>query len=385
MYLRVDDFRAGARRYLPRFVADYIEGGAEDESCIRRNAEDLGRLQLVPHCLRDTTRVDTTTEVFGRTWRYPVGVAPVGFNGLVRPDGDVLLARAAAAQGVPFVLSTASNSRLEAVRAAAPDAVQWMQLYVMTDRAIAAQIVRRAAAAGFEALVLTVDVPVSGMRERDLRNGFKLPFRPGPKTLWDLMTHPRWSMGMARHGAPGFVNLSDSIDAKASAQVQAALLARAMDRAMVWDSLAWLRSLWQGPLLLKGVLHADDAARAAGMGVDGLIVSNHGGRQLDAAPSTISVLRGVVEAVDGRLPVWVDSGFRRGSDVVKALSLGARGVFLGRSAVWGLAAGGEEGARQAIGLVGTEIERTLTLMGASSIHELSPENLARSWAVEPKA
>lgn len=380
MLLRSEDFQKGARRYLPRFVYDYVAGGAEDEVCLAANRDDLRALRLVPNCLKDTTTVDTSIEVFGRRWKLPVGVAPVGFNGLVRPNGDVLLARAAAAQGVPFVLSTASNARLEAVRQAAPDAVQWMQLYVMTDRAIAEQIVRRAAAARFEALVLTVDVPVSGMRERDLRNGFKLPFRPGPRTLLDLASHPAWSLGMLRRGAPGFVNLSESTDAKASAQVQAALLARAMDRALVWDSLQWLRSLWQGPLLLKGVLHRDDAQRALRAGVDGLIVSNHGGRQLDAAPSTISVLGGVVEAVQGRLPVFVDSGFRRGADVLKALSLGARGVFLGRAAVWGLAAGGEAGARQAIGLVGTEIERTLTLMGAAGLGDLGAHNVARSWA-----
>lgn len=385
MYLRNDDFRLRAKRYLPRFVYDYVAGGAEDETCLRTNAEDLAALRLLPNCLRDTTSIDTSIEVFGRTWKNPVGVAPVGFNGLVRPNGDVLLARAAASQGVPFVLSTASNSRLEEVRAAAPDAPQWMQLYVMTDRSIAEQMVRRAAAARFEALVLTVDVPVSGMRERDVRNGFKLPFRPGPKTLFDLVSHPLWSLWMAAHGAPGFVNLSESTDAKASAQVQAALLARAMDRALVWDSLAWLRSIWKGPLLLKGVLHRDDAAKAMHAGVDGLIVSNHGGRQLDAAPSTISVLQGVVDAVEERLPVFVDSGFRRGSDVIKAIALGARGVFLGRAAVWGLAAEGEQGAAKAIGLVSTEIERTLTLLGAASLRELGPHNVAHSWALAQKA
>ncbi|WP_322469713.1 alpha-hydroxy acid oxidase [Hydrogenophaga sp. SNF1] len=382
-WLRMDDVRERARRYLPRFVADYVDGGAEDERCLDHNARDLAALRLVPHCLRDTRAVDTSVEVFGRTWKRPLGVAPVGFNGLVRPNGDVLLARAAASQGLPFVLSTASNARLETVRAAAPEAAQWMQLYVMSDRAIAEQIVRRAAAAGFEALVLTVDVPVSGMRERDVRNGFKLPFRPGPRTLWDLASHPRWSLGMARHGAPGFVNLSESTGGAASAQVQAALLARAMDRSLVWDSLAWLRRLWQGPLLIKGVLHRDDAARAAREGVDGLIVSNHGGRQLDAAPSTISVLPGIVQAVDGRLPVFVDSGFRRGSDAVKALSLGARGVFVGRPAVWGLAADGEAGAARSLDLIGTEIERTLTLMGAASLRDLGPANLSLPWNPSP--
>ncbi|MBL0944493.1 MAG: alpha-hydroxy-acid oxidizing protein [Hydrogenophaga sp.] len=380
MSLRTDDFRARARRYLPRFVFDYVDGGAEDERCLRRNRDDLDALRLVPNCLRDTSTIDTAVEVFGRRWAHPVGVAPVGFNGLVRPQGDVLLARAAAAQGLPFVLSTASNARLEAVRAAAPEAVLWMQLYVMGERAIAEQIVRRAKAARFEALVLTVDVPVSGLRERDVRNGFRLPFRPGPRMLWDLASHPAWSLGMARQGAPGFVNLSEHADGAASAQVQAALLARAMDRSLVWDSLAWLRGLWSGPLLLKGVLHHGDARRALQAGVDGLIVSNHGGRQLDAAPSSISVLGGILDAVEGRVPVFADSGFRRGSDVLKAVALGARGVFLGRHAVWGLAAGGEAGAREALALIGSEIERTMTLMGAASLRELGRGQLAPAFA-----
>lgn len=369
--LRIDDFRRRARRFLPAFVYDYVDGGAEDERCMHSNEADLTALRLVPGCLQDTTRIVTSVEVFGRTLRQPLGVAPVGFNGLIRPHGDVLLARAAAQEGLPFVLSTASNSRIEDVRAAAPDAVQWMQLYVMSERSIAEQLVRRASASRFDALVLTVDVPVSGMRERDVRNGFKLPFRPGVGTVWDLARHPEWSLGMARAGAPSFVNLAENPDGASSAHAQAALLARAMDRSLVWEGLSWLRRLWNGPLLLKGVLSPRDAAQALAFGIDGIIVSNHGGRQLDAAPSTISVLPGVVAAVDGRIPVFVDSGFRRGSDVVKALALGARAVFVGRPAVWGLAADGERGARAALSLLGTEIERTLTLLGVSAASDLN--------------
>ena len=383
--LRIDDFRRRARAFLPRFVYDYVEGGAEDERCLHGNEADLAALKLVPGCLNDTSRIATGIEVFGRPWTMPVGVAPVGFNGLIRPGGDVQLARAAAAEGLPFVLSTASNARLEEVRAAAPDAVQWMQLYVMSDRRIAEQIVRRAAAAGYGALVLTVDVPVSGSRERDARNGFALPFRPGVRTLWDLARHPAWSLGMARAGSPTFANLVEHPGEAASAQVQAALLARAMDRTLAWDSLAWLRRLWPGPLLLKGVLGRADAQRAMRCGIDGIIVSNHGGRQLDAAPSSISVLRGIVDAVEDRLPVFVDSGFRRGSDVAKALALGARAVFVGRAAVWGLAAGGEAGARAALRLLRTEFERTLTLLGAPQVSCLGPGHLHLPAPLRPQA
>lgn len=375
MMLNAQDFRESARRYLPRFVFDYIDGAAEDEYCLKRNTSDMHHWQLTPSCLRDTKTIDHTINVFGKTWKAPLGIAPIGFSGLVRPRGDVLMARAAAAQGVPFILSTASNSRLEDVRAAAPDAQQWMQLYVMENRAIAEQLVRRAARAGYGALVLTVDVPISGFRERDVRNGFKLPFRPGLSTLIDLATHPRWSIQMGIHGSPSFVNLSEETDQASSPQVQAALLARAMDRTMVWESLAWLRGLWSGPLLIKGVLHPQDAKRALQFGVDGLIVSNHGGRQLDAAPSTISVLPSIIDAVAGRCPVFVDSGFRRGSDIVKALSMGASAAFVGRPPVWGLAANGETGVNAVLKTLIDEISRTLTLVGARSIGDLSTDHL----------
>lgn len=373
--LNVEDFRRQARRRLPRFVFDYVDGAAEDERCLQRNRNDLEVLHLLPTCLRDTSTVDMSLELFGRRWNAPLGVAPVGFNGLVRPGGDVLLARAAAAAGLPFVLSTASNARLEAVREAASDGVQWLQLYVMGDRTIAEQLVRRAAGAGYGALVLTVDVPVSGRRERDVRNGFRLPFRPTARTLLDLASRPRWSLRMLRSGAPAFVNLAESEDKAASPQLQAALLARSMDRRLVWESLGWLRRLWSGPLLIKGLLHPQDARQAVLHGADGLIVSNHGGRQLDAAPSTISMLPRVVEAVGDRIPVFIDGGFRRGSDVVKALALGARAAFVGRAPVWGLAADGERGVEAVLRLMTEETERTMTLIGAAALHDIEAHHL----------
>lgn len=371
MMLRIADFRTRARTRLPRFVFDYVDGAAEDEQCVTRNESDLRSLYLLPTCLRDTTEQDTSVEVFGQRWSSPIGIAPVGFAGLVRPGGDLLLAKAAAGQGVPFVLSTASNERLEAVRGAAPSGMQWMQLYVMSDRSMAEQMVKRAKLAGFGALVLTVDVAVGGMRERDVRNGFKLPFRPGVRTLTDLVTHPSWSISMALAGSPGFVNLSDG-EGESSPQVQAALLARTMDRSLTWDSIRWLRELWDGPLLVKGLLHPDDAAKAVSHGVDGIVVSNHGGRQLDCTPSTISALPAVVDAVKGRVPVFIDGGFRRGSDVVKALALGARAAFVGRPPIWGLAANGEEGAKLVLRLMADEIGRTMTLLGVTRIAEIQP-------------
>ena len=379
MKLNTHDHRLHAGRFLPRFVRDYVDGGAEDERCLQRNIDDLARLHLVPGVLRDTRRADTGITLFGQRWAMPAGIAPIGLSGLVRPEGDLLMARAAAAAGVPFVLSTASNARLEAVRAAAlernPQAVQWMQLYVMSDRTIAEQIVRRARHAGYSALVLTVDVAVSGMRERDVRNGFKLPFRLTPSTLMDLALHPGWSLRMARKGPPSFVNLTESTDSGSSAQAQAALLSRSMDRSLAWEHLDWLRRLWDGPLILKGVLGPADAERAVQHGIDGIVVSNHGGRQLDASPSTISVLPRIVDAVGGRIPVLVDSGFRRGSDVVKALAAGATAAFVGRPAVWGMAAGGEAGAQAVLATLAQEIERTMILIGADTTADISAQQL----------
>lgn len=364
MFLNVDDFRRVARRTLPRFVFDYVDGAADQGLCLQRNRADLGAVTLTPRVLRDTSAVNTAIDVFGATWSLPFGVAPTGLNGLVRPGGDALLAAAAAAAGVPFTLSTASNMRLEEVRAVAPAAEQWMQLYVM-HRGLAERIVERAQAAGYRALVLTVDVPVSGRRERDLRNGFALPFKPTARLAFDLATHPGWSLRMARAGTPGFANL-----AAGSPVEQAALLSRAMDRTLAWDSLAWLRRLWSGPLLLKGVLQPDDARIALDHGVDGLIVSNHGGRQLDAAPSAIAALPAVVAAVDGRVPVFMDSGIRSGGDVARAIALGARAVFLGRPLLYGLAAQGREGVDAVLNMFREDLVRTMILLGATRVADL---------------
>ncbi len=369
MLLNPEDWRHEARRRLPRFVFDYVDGAADDGLCLRRNRTDLDAITLQPRVLRDTSVIDTGVNIFGRRWAMPVGVAPTGLNGLIRPEGDGLLASAAAGADIPFTLSTASNQRLEQVRAVAPGGEQWMQLYVM-HRELAARIVRRAAAAGYRALVLTVDVPVSGNRELDSRNGFRLPFRPTARLAWDVGTHPRWALQIARHGAPDFANLRPDEGEPASAAAQAALLARAMDRTLVWQHLAWLRELWKGPLLLKGILHADDARRAVEQGADGVIVSNHGGRQLDAAPSAISALPAVVSAVSGRIPVFMDGGIRRGSDVAKALAFGATAVFVGRPLLYALAARGGDGASAWLQSLRDDLVRTMVLLGARRAQEL---------------
>jgi (S)-mandelate dehydrogenase len=373
MKLNVADYRCAARKVLPRFVFDYVDGGAERGECLRRNRSDLDRLVVLPRVLRDTSSLDTRIEVFGQTWQRPFAVAPMGFNGLTRPGGDLMLASAAAKCGIPFVLSTASNSRLEAV-VKSNSQLNWMQIYLMRERSIAEQIVRRARNANYGALVLTVDVPVSGYRERDVRNGFRLPFRPSLATLFNLTLHPGWLMRFLASGMPAFVNLAEEEGAD-TLKLQAALLSREMDRGLTWEIVIWLRRLWDGPLLIKGVLHPEDAAKARSAGVDGLIVSNHGGRQLDGAISAISALNGVLRAVDGRIPVFADSGFRSGLDIAKALAMGAKGVFVGRPLLYGLATGGEQGAASVLELLGTELERAMTLAGAPDVAALSREIL----------
>lgn len=374
--INVSDFRERARRRLPRLVFDYLEGGADDETCLLRNRAALEALQLRPALLRDVSAIDTSVELFGQRWALPLAVAPTGLNALLWPDGDVELARAAASAGIPFVLSTASNARLERLPQEARG-INWFQLYVLGDRPVAERMIGRARDAGYAALVFTVDVPVSGYRERDLRNGFRLPFRYSLRMALDAARHPRWSLALLRFGMPRFVNLSDSDASPPSAQTQAALLSRTTDRTLTWDSLRWLRHHWPGPLLLKGVLTAADARRAVDLGADGVIVSNHGGRQLDCAQATIDALPEVVAAVGGSVPVLVDSGFRRGSDVAKAMALGARAVLLGRAPLYGLAADGARGVREVLRLLGEELVRTMTLLGARSIQDLTPDCVIR--------
>ncbi|WP_068436969.1 alpha-hydroxy acid oxidase [Magnetospirillum sp. XM-1] len=375
MLVNIEDHRRRAKRHLPRFVFDYVEGGADDESCLRRNRADMEGVSLIPTCLRDVSTIDVSTEILGRRWRAPIAIAPTGFNGLLRPDGDIMAARAAAAAGIPFCLSTASNTRMERL----PDdgGERWLQLYVMTDRAIAEQMLDRAHRAGFTTLVLTVDVPTGGNRERDRRNGFRLPFRPSVSTLLDLCRRPAWLAGLARSGPPRFCNLSRDESDGQSVELQATLLNRALDRRLAWDDLAWLRRRWDGAIVIKGLLNPEDAAQAVRFGADGIIVSNHGGRQLDAAPSTISILPAMVAAVAGRIPVLVDSGFRRGSDVVKALALGAAGILLGRPVLYGLAGGGEAGVRAVLETIIAEIETTMTLVGAATLADIGPQHLVR--------
>jgi len=360
--IAIADLRRLARRRLPKMIFDYLEGGAEDENGIVRNIEAFRKIRLMPHRLVDVSKRSTAVELLGKMAAAPIVVGPTGLNGAFWPNGDIALARAAAKAGVPFALSTASNATIEDV--AAVGGRLWFQLYVV-HRELAANLVRRASEAGCEALILTVDVPVNGKRERDLRNGFQMPLRYTPRTIFDILTHPRWAAGIFMSGPPKLANLATTT--ASSLEAQTALLRREMDASFSWDDLARLRDVWPRQLVVKGICTPQDAARCFEIGADAVVVSNHGGRQLDDAAAPISI----VGDFQGLGPVLIDGGIRRGSDVVKALASGAHGVLVGRSILYGLAASGEPGASEALNILVEEIDRTLALVGCPDASRLS--------------
>ncbi|WP_249674404.1 alpha-hydroxy-acid oxidizing protein [Pseudomonas abieticivorans] len=367
--LNVADYRELARRRLPSMVFDYLEGGAEDEKGLAHNREVFDGLRLKPKRLVDVSQRDVSSTLFGRAHAMPLLIGPTGLNGALWPQGDLALARAAARAGIPFVLSTASNLSIEDV-ARQCDGELWFQLYVV-HRTLAEQMVERALAAGYTTLVLTTDVGVNGYRERDLRNAFKMPMSYTPRVMLDGCLHPRWSLDLLRHGMPALANFVSS--EAPSLEVQAALMSRQMDASFDWQALRWLRDKWPHVLLVKGLLDDGDAARCIALGVDGVILSNHGGRQLDGAISPIEVLAQTAASVDA--PVLVDSGFRRGADIVKALCLGADAVLLGRATLYGLAARGEAGVDDVLRLLKADIDRTLAQIGCPSVAQLSADYL----------
>ncbi|MBU4611170.1 alpha-hydroxy-acid oxidizing protein [Achromobacter sp. GG226] len=367
----IADLRERARRRLPRMVFEYLDGGAEDEVTLRANRAAFEAIRLRPRLLKDTAQRQQSVELLGETWRSPMAVAPVGLAGVFWPRADVLVAKAAAEAGVPYILSTASSATLEDVAREAGGNL-WFQLYVIS-RALADGLVDRALAAGYRTLVLTIDVPVSGYRERDLRNGFSQPFRITPRTALDVARHPAWALQMLRHGAPQLANLA-SVDAT-DADSQAALLKRQMDASYDWTALARLRERWPHRLLVKGVLHPDDARDAFALGVDGVILSNHGGRQLDGAVSALDVLPEVVAVAQGR-PVLIDGGVRRGVDIVKARALGADAVLVGRAVQYGVAAAGQAGAARALAMLREEVDRVMALSGLADIADVNSALIA---------
>jgi (S)-mandelate dehydrogenase len=371
--LSIEELRSQARRALPAFVFEYLDGGAEDEVTLRRNREVFDELRFTPRVLEGGGQVDLGVELFGRRHASPLLVAPMGFCGLFAPEGDLKLARAARDAGATYVQSTVSNATLEAV--AALGGPRWLQLYVFRDRAFMARLVERAQAAGVEALVVTVDAATFGNREWDRRN-YRVGTDPTLANKLETLRHPGWLWRVMRPGVPSFGNLLDVLPpAERSLKGTATWSREQVDPDLDWAFVRWLRGVWRGPLLLKGVLALQDARRAREEGVDGLVLSNHGGRQLDGAVSPIEVLPEIAADVGSQLTLLVDSGLRRGTDVAKALALGARAVLIGRPLAYGLAAGGEAGAARALAILHQELRRTLALLGRPGVERLGPDCL----------
>ena len=378
--LSIEELRLIARRRVPHFAFEYVACGAEDEVTLGWNRAVFDTIRFLPRTLVDTTARHQRIDLFGREANAPLVIAPTALNGIQRHRGDVALACAAAALGIPFCLSTFSNVRLEDLASEAGGRL-WMQLYVMKDRSIARAILGRADRAGYEALLVTSDANVFGLREWDRRN-YREPGKLTLRNLVDVARHPRWAFDvLVPHGIPRFENVLDFLPPEArSARAGVAYLARLLVPDVTWDDVEWLRREWPRRLLLKGVLHVADARRAADLGCDGIVLTNHGGRQLDGCVSPLEVLPEIARAVGHRLAVIVDSGFRRGTDVVKAIALGARAVMVGTAPLYGLAAGGEEGVGHALGILSGEVDRVLGQLGCTSLAELGPHVLVRQQA-----
>ncbi len=368
--------RLQARAALPRLVFDYMDGGAEDEAALRGNTAAFDALRLVPRAGRDVTGRDLSVELFGRRWAMPFGIAPTGLADLARPGADLAIARAAAAADIPFILSTTATTDIEAVARAIPDHL-WFQLYMPADRAIGHDLVRRARDAGAGVLVVTLDVPAPGKRERDLLNGFSLPFRLGPRTLLDFALHSRWARRMAGAAPPRFASLAPYAPSGAGSTSLAAFMARQITADLTWEELARLRDIWPRPILAKGVLSAADVEQAARLGLDGVILSNHGGRQIGLAAAPVDLLPEAVRAADGRTLVMLDSGVRRGAHIAASVALGAAMTFAGRPTLYGAAVGGQAGAATAIGILRDELDRCLAMLGARSPAELDSAMVRR--------
>ena len=372
----IEELRRVARRQVPNFAFEYVEGGSESERTLHWNSEALGAIRLVPNTLIDTSTRHQRTNLFGQEINSPLIIAPTGLNGMLSQRGDIALARAAAKLGIPFSLSTLSNVRLEDVAAKAAGRL-WMQLYVMSDRELTSNIIARADEAGYEALVFTSDANVFGHREWDQRN-YRQPGKLSLRNMIDVAQHPRWVFDvLVPHGVPRFENIIDFMPPEAqSAQGGVAFVPKLFDASISWEDVAWLRERWPRKLIIKGILSAADARHAAELGCDGIVVTNHGGRQLDSAVAPIEVLPEIVEAVGNRMTVIIDSGFRRGTDVIKAIATGADAVMIGRPTLYGLAAGGEDGVTHALSILTTEIDRVLGQTGCRSLEDVGPHLLA---------
>lgn len=363
----IADLRDIARRHTPRAVFDYVDGAAESETSLRRSREAFGRVEFTPSVLRDVSIVDPSTTILGEPAALPLVFAPTGFTRLMHHAGEPAVARVAERIGIPYALSTMGTTSPEDLAAAAPGGQKWFQLYLWRDRDASRALIERARAAGFTALLLTVDTPVAGTRLRDVRNGFSIPPALTAKTLADIALHPGWWFDKLTTEPLTFASLG------AWHGTIADMIDKMFDPSLDQDDLAWLREIWSGPLLVKGIQTVEDARVVVDLGVDALIVSNHGGRQLDRAPVPLEQLPRIVDAVGDRAEVYVDGGIMGGGDVVAAVAMGARACLVGRAYLYGLMAGGESGVQRAADLLRREIVRTMQLLGVTDIAGLTRE------------
>jgi isopentenyl diphosphate isomerase/L-lactate dehydrogenase-like FMN-dependent dehydrogenase len=383
--VNIEDLRRLAQRRLPKAVFDYLDGGAADEVTLRENCRAFQEVVLRPRHAIAHEKCDLRTRVLGHEISFPAMLAPVGYSRLMHPGGEVAAARAAGEIGTGFILSTISGHKLEDVRAASSGPV-WYQLYVLGGREAAEAAIERARAAGFSALVITIDTPVAGMRERDLRNGVKelmggsllakIPFIP------QLLAHPRWLAAFVLDG--GVPKLENVLMPGKGAMRMTDVAAALASAVVTWNDLRWLRKVWPAPIVVKGVLTADDALRAIDEGANGVVVSNHGGRQLDGVAASLRALPEIVAAVNGQAEVLMDGGIRRGSDIVKAICMGARSVLVGRAYAYGLGAAGHAGVGRALEILRADVERTLRLLGCASVAELNSSlvEVPEGWRVK---
>ena len=371
----IDDLRQLAKRRLPKILFELIESGVEAEHSLERNRNAFRRYTLLPRYLGDISRRDQSVELFGRRYDHPFGIGPTGFGGLMRKDSDLHLGAAAAAANIPVVVSGASIAPIERVKSVAPSNV-WAHLYPAKDPRITDRILERYSKAGVEVLVVTVDNPVFPKRERDNRNGFTLPIRMPPAILMEALLHPAWLAGyFLGGGMPMLESWRDYAPPGASAQAVAAFFRSQSPSTQTWASIADMRRKWSGKFVLKGIQHADDARRAVDSGIDGVIVSNHGGKSFDALPSPLTTLPSVCAAVGDRVPVMFDSGIRRGWEILVALALGARFTFVARATLYGVAAGARAGADKAVAILVNEIDMSLAMIGAPGVAALDTSYL----------
>lgn len=377
----IAELAAMARRRLPHFAWEYLAGGAGDELTLARNRQAFAEIGLLPRTLVGCATPDLSRPLFGIQRPLPLGIGPSGYNGMLYRDADIHLARAAGERGLPFTLSTVSTSSLEEVASAAPDTELWFQLYCLRDPGIQEDLLRRAEAAGCRTLLLTSDAVLLGNREWDRRN-FRRPQQLDWRNRLDVLRHPRWLLqALWPQGLPQMANLAPYLPAdRRNAAGAAHFIGQQMDTALDWNALERLRQRWPHRLLLKGVLDAADARRCAELGLDGLVVSNHGGRQLDGAPASLDCLPAIAEAVGGRLALLLDGGIRRGADILKACALGADAVLLGRATLYGVALGGSAGAGHALDLLRNELRLALALLGRASLAEVERSCLLRGVA-----